>query len=229
MPDGRLDYSQPFPLFPLAHTVLLPHCTVPLHIFEQRYRDMTADALDGRRLIAMASFDGDEYKHDYEGAPTIRPCVCIGYMVRHERLDDGRYNILLQGISRARIVDELDAPTLYRQAQLEPIETDVPMELDLERQRKRLEQLIKDPLLQQLGAIRAVHDWLTDEVPTTVLADLATLASCDSEADRYRMLAECQAAARIDWLEAHLKSLRHTLQLAQRLGSAKSDDGLDLN
>ena len=102
----QVNFGKPIPLFPLDSAVLLPQQVLPLHIFEPRYRQMVERALDGAGQIAMAVFEGESWKQQYHGRPALRPAVCIGQIVQHERLPDGRYNIILQGVCRARISKE---------------------------------------------------------------------------------------------------------------------------
>lgn len=228
MPDTAIDYHKPIPLFPLDNCVLLPHAAVPLHIFEDRYRAMTRDALDSRGLIAMATFNGVDWNKEHAGNPPIHPCVCIGYIVRHERLDDGRYNILLHGVARARVLEEIEHEP-YRLAQLEPLEHGAAMEIDLGDARQRIEQLLNDPLLKGLAAVNTINNWLSDEIPTAAMIDLAILTLCNDTACRYAMLAEPEVHARATWLERHLTDTRETLRVAAKLGKGKSDEGWALN
>src|SRR5882724_907350 len=93
------------PLFPLPNVVLFPRAVLPLHIFEERYKAMTADVLDGDKQIAMALLRPG-WEKNYYGKPSIEPVVCVGTIVSHERLADGKYNFLLQGHSRALIEQE---------------------------------------------------------------------------------------------------------------------------
>ena len=107
------------PLFPLPGVVLLPGTLLPLHIFEPRYRAMVADALAGSRMIAMAMLkSGWELAEDQ---PAIHRIGGAGEIVESEELEDGRYNILLQGQFRYRIVREEAAATPYRTASVEEI------------------------------------------------------------------------------------------------------------
>jgi len=106
------------PLFPLPNIVLFPHALLPLQIFEPRYRQMTEDALVGDQLIAMAKL-----KSGWEGAPhdpnpAIHSVVGVGRIVGHRRLDDGRFHLLLHGLQRARIVEEVPNDRLYRTARI---------------------------------------------------------------------------------------------------------------
>src|SRR5687767_8134627 len=104
------------PLFPLPNVVLFPRAVVPLHIFEDRYKQMTADALAGDKRIAMALLKPGWEKY-YYGRPAIEPVVCVGQILSWEQLDDGKYNFLLQGSLRARVVSE-ERSADYRVARL---------------------------------------------------------------------------------------------------------------
>jgi hypothetical protein len=107
------------PLFPLQDVMLFPGTTRPLHIFEPRYRDMVADALEGNRLIGMVLLEPG-YETDYEGQPPIYPIGCVGIIAESEKLPDGGYNILLGGIMKFRITSE-DQSRSYRLAHVEAI------------------------------------------------------------------------------------------------------------
>lgn len=106
-------------LFPLPNAAFFPHVLLPLHIFEPRYRQMTADALDHEPFIAMATLrPGWEALADSEPAP-IYEHVCLGRIAAHERLPDGRFYIVLQGVSRAHVTVEEVNDLPYRVAELE--------------------------------------------------------------------------------------------------------------
>lgn len=118
--DDLTGFSGQVPVFPLPNVVMMPHTFLPLHIFEPRYREMTADALAGERLIAMALLQPG-YEKVYEGNPPIHDVVCVGRIVQEAKLSDGRYNMLLFGVSRARIVEVVN-PLPYRTAEVELLE-----------------------------------------------------------------------------------------------------------
>jgi len=109
--------SDLLPLFPLPNVVLFPNVFLPLHIFEPRYRAMTADALASDRLIGMVLLRPG-WERDYEGRPPIYPIGCSGVITHVERLPDGRYNVVLRGLDRFRIVEE-DSELAYRRAIVE--------------------------------------------------------------------------------------------------------------
>ena len=128
------------PLFPLPSVVLFPNVPLPLHIFEPRYRQMIAEALEGDRIIGMVLLRPG-YESDYEGTPPIYPTGCSGLITDVDRLEDGRYNLMLRGLEKFTIQrEELPAVgRLYRSAVVTPIDESVTasarLALKLERQR----------------------------------------------------------------------------------------------
>jgi len=99
------------PVFPLAGVLLFPGSQLPLHIFEPRYRAMVRDALDGDGLIAMI-----QPRPDGEGErPALFEVGCIGRIAACHAMEDGRYNIVLEGLSRFRVAREAEVDTPYRQ------------------------------------------------------------------------------------------------------------------
>src|SRR5438034_814353 len=105
--------SDLLPLFPLPNVVLFPNVFLPLHIFEPRYREMVADAIASDRMIGMVLLRPG-WEHDYEHCPPVYPIGCSGIVTHFDRLPDGRYNIVLRGLERFRIVEE-DHSRNYRQ------------------------------------------------------------------------------------------------------------------
>jgi Lon protease-like protein len=107
------------PVFPLPNVVLFPKTLLPLHIFEERYRTMTREALagDGRIVIALLR---EGWEKDYRDNPAIHKVACLGKIETYEELEGGRYNIVLVGIRRVRLIREIQqAP--YRRAEVEPM------------------------------------------------------------------------------------------------------------
>lgn len=115
------DFSGTVRLFPLPNLVLFPHVVQPLHIFEPRYCEMLREALSADRLITMATLKpGWELNH--YGSPPISEVVCVGQVISHAPTEEDRHNILLLGLSRARIVEELDVQRPFRMATVELID-----------------------------------------------------------------------------------------------------------
>jgi len=112
------------PLFPLPETSLFPGVSRPFLIFEPRYREMIADALKGDKIIGVIRLRAG-FEKDYEGRPPIYNVGCAGTIDKYEQLPDGRYVILLSGLTTFRVVSEDSAPSgarkPYRLARIEAI------------------------------------------------------------------------------------------------------------
>lgn len=100
-------------IFPLTGAILYPGLHLPLHIFEPRYRAMVSDALARDRRIGMI-----QPQRDQEGAPLFQ-IGCLGRIGDVQALDDGRFNIVLEGEARFRVLRELDVTTPFRQVEAE--------------------------------------------------------------------------------------------------------------
>ena len=149
-----IDFDRPIPIFPLPNAVLLPQVLLPLHIFEPRYRIMTEDALGATRLVAVA---------------LLKPCSEALYYTTQA---DSRYNFLLQGLVRARVIDE-KRTLAYRQGMLEPI---LPLSTSRETelmQRSEIHKLIRGPSLSNYAAR---GNWLSlFECSTITFSDMLDL------------------------------------------------------
>jgi uncharacterized protein len=112
------------PLFPLPETSLFPGVSRPFVIYEPRYREMIADALKGNKVIGMVRLRPG-FEQDYEGRPPIYGVGCVGTIQEYDELPDGRYVILLRGLTTFRIVSEDGAPANtgkpYRLARIEVV------------------------------------------------------------------------------------------------------------
>jgi Lon protease-like protein len=115
------------PIFPLPNVVLFPNVFLPLHIFEPRYRQMVADALAGDRLIGMVLLRPG-HDTDYEGRPPVYGTGCSGLITHAERLEDGRFDLVLRGLDKFTMLGEEDPVIgqLYRRAIITPIDETVP-------------------------------------------------------------------------------------------------------
>ncbi|HSR00311.1 MAG TPA: LON peptidase substrate-binding domain-containing protein [Sphingomicrobium sp.] len=103
------------PLFPLPGAILFPRSQLPLHIFEPRYREMVSDAVDGAGRIAMIQ----PHRLDDDNQAPLYAVGCVGEIVGLEELEDGRFNIVLLGSNRFRLVSEAETNTLYRCADVD--------------------------------------------------------------------------------------------------------------
>lgn len=142
LPD---DFDGQVRLFPLPALVLFPHAMQPLHIFEPRYCEMLADALQTDELIAMATLT--DSAPPAKGDPPIAKTVCIGKIVSHVEREDERHNILLVGIKRAQVTSEVDAGRCFRIAKIDVLEDLYPPTGVAKRSQLRAE------LLAQFGKV----------------------------------------------------------------------------
>jgi uncharacterized protein len=108
-------------IFPLTGALLFPRMQLPLHIFEPRYRALISDAMARDRRIGMIQPRGN-LKPSETGQAPLFSVGCVGKIAHVEALDDGRYNIILEGTAKFRMLRELDVSTPFRQveAELEP-------------------------------------------------------------------------------------------------------------
>jgi len=204
-----INFEKPLPVFPLSTNVLLPHVALPLHIFEPRYLRMTSEALDSHGLIAMAVYAHEVDEHEYEhGRPELRPYVCLGYITQYQPLDDGRYLLLLQGVCRARVKEEVDHEP-YRLARLEPIDIEPPADHLMDEERARLEVLLGDDRFESTDGIDQLRQVLDENAPTHAIVDLTVMTFCRSNPEHlYRTLSEPDAFARARWIIHHLEARR---------------------
>jgi hypothetical protein len=144
--------SERLPLFPLENVVLLPDAAVPLHVFEPRYRQLTAAALAGDRRIGMIAVR-PEHAHEMAGDPPLYEVGCAGFVAEHQRLPDGRYHLLLRGTHRFRILHELPRETerLYRIAETEPLTEALGEPARAARARERVIELLGHLAERTLG------------------------------------------------------------------------------
>jgi hypothetical protein len=225
----RVNFGKAMPLFPLDRVILMPHGVHAVHIFEDRYVQMIEDVLDGAGQIAMAVFEGDNWKQQYHGSPPVRPAVCVSQVVQHHRLPDGRYNVLLQGVCRARIVEEIprggpeldeagpdQPPRLYREVMLEATDIGEGDEEELSIHRERIAGLLETNPLTDLKDVDTVVQHVRDsDIPVTAILELVTLSFITDPEVRYRLLASHNAEQRAEILEGEMESLARLLKRAQ--------------
>jgi ATP-dependent Lon protease len=128
-------------LFPLPNLILFPHTVQPLHVFEPRYVEMVEEALAADLMIAPVWLQpGWERSHD--GRPPVAPVACLGRILSHHRLADGKFNLIVQGVRRAAIRRELPATRSFRQAEVELLDDFYPSSGSARRQ--QMQQMLID-------------------------------------------------------------------------------------
>jgi Lon protease-like protein len=107
------------PLFPLPDVVFFPKTLLPLHVYEPRYRELASEALAGSQTICTALLKPG-WESDYYGSPEVYPVGCVGKIIQHQKLSDGRYNITLSGVTKVRIESSVRL-TPYRLVRVTPV------------------------------------------------------------------------------------------------------------
>lgn len=192
-------------IFPLSGAVLYPGLQLPLHIFEPRYRALVKDALARDSRIGMIQPQRSE-----EGAP-LYAVGCLGKIGEVEALEDGRFNLLLQGEARFRVLRELEVITPFRQVEAELLsEEEFPALSPIER----------------AGFEREARRF-ADAQGYAVDWDAVTRLDDESLIDGVSQIAPFDSAAKQALLEAEGLNARCELliQLMQFFGRRDSDDG----
>ena len=163
-------------LFPLPNLVLFPGIVQSLHIFEPRYRKMMEDALAGDQTIAMTMIrntDSNMADSKTGKQPQIHSVICIGTIVAHTQLEDGRFNLLLQGVARARIVRELAVEQPYRMAEVEILD-----EEPIDSQSKESISSLRQEIAACCKRFQATAPEMAEEIPTDLPIDLLVDLVC---------------------------------------------------
>jgi hypothetical protein len=187
--------------------VLFPNVFLPLHIFEPRYREMVADAVASDRMIGMVLLRAG-WDRDYEGRPPVYPIGCSGVVTHVERLADGRYNLVLRGIERFRILDE-DQTLSYRRAVVEPLR-ERPLGVDdratIQRHRSKLESILA-PVVERDGPIPSragdprMPASMSDEDLVNALAQYLDLEAIEKQALLEQPCLRTRAESLVELLE----------------------------
>jgi Lon protease-like protein len=206
IPAGALDELA---VFPLPDLVFFPHALLPLHIFEPRYRAMTADVLAGTRVMAVARLRPG-YQAGYQGRPPIFDTAGAGVCVHADRLPDGRYHIVLRGLGRVLIEEEYPPEKPYRVARARLLRDDrstrsSPGELE----RKHQELIV---LLDRLAAAMPPEAEALRQLARAVsspggCADAVASALVREPDARQTLLELLDPADRLDQVAAHVALL----------------------
>jgi Lon protease-like protein len=199
-------------LFPLPNVVLFPHVVQRLHVFEPRYKQMTADALAGDRLIAPILLRPG-WEDQYDARPAIYPVACLGRVVAEQRLPDGRYNLHVRGLARLRVRDEVHDAKPYRTARGELL-TEGPLPSLPEA--KALRKQLADKVLPRFAA-GPPRDQLTElfrgELPLGALCDILGFALPFPAEHKQALLEQLDVARRAGRLLTLLDALVPTAPL----------------
>lgn len=201
------------PIFPLPDVVFFPETELPLHIFEPRYRELVADALEGDRTIGIQLLNPAGPADD-DGRPGVFEIGCAGKIVDYEPLDDGRSNVLLRGVFRYRLGPEVKGKP-YRIAEVEqmpiqPLPNEGPATPGPAEMRRLLAQMVAK-LALSVG--RAEASTLPSELSDEGLVnEAASRLGLDAD-DRYKLLSMDRLSERYGWVVSHIATVQHRLDL----------------
>jgi len=187
-------------VFPLHGVTVLPGTPEPFHVFEPRYRALVRDALEGDRILAVPGLFG---KSDAMALrPPLRAVCGAGIIEAVERHDDGRFDIVLRGIARVRLLEERPARALYREFRAELIDDVLPAggADALAPRLESLRQIVLDlatRLPAESGATQLAEAVAQMKDPSAI-ADLVAAAAVAESDPRQRILEEADVARRID-------------------------------
>lgn len=197
------------PIFPLPGTLLLPQTIISLHVFEPRYRRMMQDVIDGFRSLAVAMLD-ENSPPDRFGRPPIFPIAGVGVLRRSARLPDGRYNILVEGVIRADIRDEIDPSSHYpyRRVRAKPLVDRVTApSSEIDSAANALRALCGRVISTVGGVDGEVIERLNEISDPGTLADMIAAAAVQDIEDRQRILSELDVLKRVELASGALGTL----------------------
>jgi uncharacterized protein len=175
----RPEHLDHLALFPLPSSVLFPHTMLPLHIFEPRYRALTREALEHGIPICVVKLQEGE-PLNLLGRPATHDIGGAGFILQHQELPDGRFNILLSGAARVRIIEEIPSDRLYRVARAELLPDDPGPADEIARLMQALRGCVmglQEPYLRLAeGIARAMNNLpdagaLADAIASVIMAD----------------------------------------------------------
>ncbi len=195
-------------LFPLPNFIMFPHALEALHIFEPRYRSMLEASMNDDGMLATATLMPG-WEQGYDGRPEIFPVACLGRLAAHHRLEDGRYNVLVIGLRRVRILNEVVTDTAYRVADVEVLEDDYPADGEVHRAQlqERLSKSFRRSLPPSQQMVEQLDELLKGNLSLGALTDLVCHTADLELPLKQRLLAEPNVDLRAQSLIARLSGV----------------------
>ncbi|MFQ5807081.1 MAG: LON peptidase substrate-binding domain-containing protein, partial [Phycisphaerae bacterium] len=195
------------PILPLPEAVLFPRQVLPLHVFEPRYRAMVADALAGAKLIAVALLKPNYEPHYFTSRAPIHRLVGIGRIIAAEKLNEGKFNILLRGEARASMLAELQGRP-YRVARIQTIEPRCNASSAIRaRLRRALLEAVRQHLATRADACEQYLQWFEAPFSLGELTDLIAGQLPVVGEVRQCLLAELETCTRAKMLLRQVRTL----------------------
>jgi len=209
-------------LFPLPNVVLFPGQNLSLHVFEPRYRKLVRDVLERELLLAVPRLTPG-FDVDYYGAPPVFPLCGVGQIIEYARLPDGRYNIVVLGLGRGRILEEIRSEP-YRLARIAQVsDRPTPDPVTAETLRAKLLELFRRALPHLSSHAKDLEARLRDASDPARCADVLAGGLIEDADERQALLEELDPSRRLTTLIAHV------YQLASRVPGAPPPEPQRLN
>lgn len=205
-------------VFPLPNVVFFPHTNLPLHIFEPRYRQMVEDTLQNKQWIGMFLLQPG-WQDDYYGNPPIYSVGCAGELVDVEDLPEGKYNIILRGMSRVRAVETVQE-TPYRKVRVHVLPERI----------SAGETMVQDVKRSLLANFKLLTEQVAQEVQLSQDSELAEVVNCIASAlhldtdQKRRLLETDDLYERALAVEEHLGAALAVLKLTSRFRHLRPTD-----
>jgi hypothetical protein len=189
-------------VFPLYGVAVLPGTPTPFHIFEPRYKALVKEALRGDRVIAVPALLTKAGAQELR--PPLRPICGAGVIEAEQEYPDGRYDIIVRGLARVRLVEELPTDRMYREWKAEILEEGWPAggPAALDPQLEALRQLVFElstRLPAESGAPQ-LAEAVSQMTDTSSIVDLAAAAVVSDPASRQKVLEELDVARRLEYV-----------------------------
>ena len=168
------DFSGFARLFPLPNLVMFPHVMQAIHIFEPRYRSLFEEAISDDQLIALSVL-AQGWEVDYEGRPALGPMACLCRIATYQRTPEGTYNVLLLGVRRIQLQEELPPTKPFRVAEATIVEDHVPPHFSAEEIVGLQQQLLmsfKRSMPKIPSSYEQIDELLGSQITLGMLADI---------------------------------------------------------
>jgi uncharacterized protein len=187
-------------VFPLHGVAVLPGTPAPFHIFEPRYKALVGDALAGDRILAVPPLFAKSDAHALR--PPLKAICGAGIIEAEERYPDGRYDIVVRGLARVRLVEELPQRCLYREFKAEILEDRWPRggASSLEGELEALRQIVFElstKLPKESGAPQ-LAEAVAQMKDASAIVDLVAAAAVSDPGTRQQVLEQLDVAARLE-------------------------------
>lgn len=193
-------------LFPLPNVVLFPAQLLSLHVFEPRYRKLVSDVIEQGSRLAVPRLEPG-YDSDYYGAPPVFNVCGVGQITEHARLPDGRFNIVVLGLGRVRIVEEVRSEP-YRVARVEALGDQAPRDpMTAETLRTELLKLVRRTAPHLTGPAKDLESRLRNAANAGECADILAGTLVEDPDERQSLLEELDPTRRLTTLIAHVHQL----------------------